>query len=161
MWRLTMSDGSALASPDLDEASRAAAIAAMASRLAAAGPRTRRRIRGRPAAGSVANDNGALADWPQETEGDAVAWPDPVSPDPLPAWKHWPLREHLATAGRISVLAAMGVCGFGLVVLAQSPSVAALFHPGTHRAAVQTAQAQPPAPPVSGLPPRNRTSPGF
>jgi hypothetical protein len=129
MWRLTMSDGAALLSPELDASGRAAAIAAMASRLAAAGPRTRRRVFGEPAEAATEAQSGTHA----ASEPPPLEAPPPLLDFPRerlatvssPAPAAW--RQHIGKVGNAALLAAMAGAGFGAVILAQSPGVAALF----------------------------------
>jgi hypothetical protein len=144
MWRLTMSDGSALLSPELDAQGRAAAIAAMAARLAAARPRLHRRL---AEADAAPKPQHAEPTQPHEEAPPACDLPKldfprerlaTVSAPPAAPW-----RQHLGTMRNVAVLAVMAGCGVGVVVLSQSSSVATLFN--GHGQAQSTAAAAPPA----------------
>jgi hypothetical protein len=143
IWRLSMSDGTALSSPDLEGEARAQAIAAMAQRMAAVRQRMRRKAP-EPAVAPKDAPGDAPADAPVEFLSMRFVDPPAAAPDPyeervfapaVDAEAAWPRdaapraqrakldlspwKEELAWAGRIALMGAMGACGFGLVVLAE------------------------------------------
>ncbi len=139
MWRSTMSDGLTLASPNLDEASRAAAISAMASRLAAAGPRTRQRLR--TGGARPANDNRVKYAWREAGVTREDSWAAPSSREPTRPWQISAWRSHLSAARTGAIITAMGLGGFGAVLLALHPHSA-----GQPHAQAMAAGTPPPAP---------------
>jgi hypothetical protein len=120
-------DSSDLAAPNLGAAARAAAIAAMGHRLAAAGPRTRQRARSRAAAPThQADPPAAAASDPRgvDTRDDILAWIDPPARAPLSARPRTPMQPHVAALWRGALLGAAALCGFGLVIVALRMDVA-------------------------------------
>jgi hypothetical protein len=96
-----------------DEAARAAAISAMGIRLAAAGPRTRQRLRDR----QVWGDDSA-ARWSYPESGDAYR-PREIAEAPAP----WSWRDVVTAARRSTLLASAAACGFGLVLIGLNMSL--------------------------------------
>ncbi len=150
MWRLSMSDGAALVSPELDAQDRAAAIAAMAARLAAARPRLRRAGAEEnlpPRRETPTEADPLCGDTPCDCTVERVDVPrERLAKVSTPRPAAW--RLHTGTLCSAALLAAMAGSGFGIVLLAQSPGVAAYIaslsraQPSTNPAA---ANAAPPA----------------
>jgi hypothetical protein len=123
---------------------RAAAIAAMGQRLAAAGPRTRRRVtqrshpvveqgeeHGEPALPEPARAPALVADRSQAFLRDIA----PILPPR-------PRRRAMSVIGRTVALAAMASAGFAVVLLAQSPRWSAARRPAAQKLALAAAPAK-------------------
>jgi hypothetical protein len=150
-----MSDGNAYGWPDRDAEARAANIAAMGHRLAAAGPRTRQRLLDRQAETDVRQDAWAPEDaCAPEAWGaggfDAAGggeWPAVEGAAPSSLWREW-----ATTIGRVAALGAAAACGFDLVIVALSHGAGEAHRGAGHAARVQAAQVEAVAAPVAAAP---------
>lgn len=129
MQRLTSPGYNAPGPVDREEAARSAAIASMAFRLAAAGPRTRQRLVDRESVPEPPLQGRTPPALPEAPQSSQLRQP-PYVPfhEPLAAMDRY---ARPGASGTLRVFAALGAtasCGFGLVLAMQSPHWAALHH---------------------------------